>query len=281
MREISVVPDGKLSPEPGPAPMLDWIEIGKLCVDDRYQRELSEKNWRAIRTIARNFRWSRFSPVFCAPIEGGRFAIIDGQHRTHAAAMCGMKSVPCQIVQMDLAEQAEAFSAVNGAVTAITIWNLFRAQLAAGDEKATALAEAAKAAGCQIALANASAKTKKPGTIYFISGAQKLFDQHGDTFTKALRAIRGAGGFNDNADLWSGWTMQPLLEALCANASLLDHPDLTDAIESFDVYDVIDKAEEERRRRMRQGLSVLSNKDMLRNKFQQHLVAELAEEKAA
>jgi hypothetical protein len=75
--------------------------------------------------------------------------------------------------------------------------------------------------------------------------------------------------------------MQPILDALCSNPQLLDHPRLTDAIEGFDVYEVIDNVEEERRRRMRQGLSVLSNKDMLRNKFQQHLVAELAEEKAA
>src|SRR5690606_16959607 len=74
----------------------------------------------------------RFAPVLCAPIEGGLYSIIDGQHRVHAAAMCGVEAVPCQIVQIDKQEQAASFAAVNGNVTKITAFNLLKAALAAG-----------------------------------------------------------------------------------------------------------------------------------------------------
>ena len=100
--------------EPGPAPMLQWIDIELLVVDESYQRELRADNMKAIRRIAERFDWSKFSTVHVAPIEGGRFAIIDGQHRTHAAAACGFSQVPCQVTPMDRTRQAAAFAAING-----------------------------------------------------------------------------------------------------------------------------------------------------------------------
>ena len=118
---------------PGPAPMLQWIRIEQLVVDDSYQRDLKAGNWKTIQRIAEAFRWSRFSPVFVAPVEGGRFAIIDGQHRTHAAAICGFAEVPCQVVQMSLEEQAASFAAVNGLVTKVTLQQIFKAALTAGE----------------------------------------------------------------------------------------------------------------------------------------------------
>ncbi|MBI1620099.1 ParB N-terminal domain-containing protein [Aquamicrobium zhengzhouense] len=117
----------------GPAPMLQWIRIEQLVVDDSYQRDLKAGNWKTIQRIAEAFRWSRFSPVFVAPVEGGRFAIIDGQHRTHAAAICGFAEVPCQVVQMSLEEQAASFAAVNGLVTKVTLQQIFKAALTAGE----------------------------------------------------------------------------------------------------------------------------------------------------
>src|SRR5271168_1397409 len=104
----------------GPAPMLQWLKIADLRVDPTYQRPIIGKGRRNVDRIARAFSWSFFAPVVVAPIEGGRFAIIDGQHRTTAAVLAGFDSVPCQIVIAGQDQQAAAFKAINGITTLIS-----------------------------------------------------------------------------------------------------------------------------------------------------------------
>jgi len=101
---------------PGPAPFLDWIATERLVVDTEYQREIGRRGATNVAQIAEHFDWSKFAPVIVAPVEGGRFAIVDGQHRTTAAILREIKEVPCQVVQADRAQQAAAYAAVNGNV---------------------------------------------------------------------------------------------------------------------------------------------------------------------
>ena len=105
---------------PGPAPFLEWIETSKLVVDVTYQREIGRRGAVNVNQIAENFDWSKFTPVIVAPVEGGLFAIVDGQHRTTAAILRGQEKVPCQVVQADRAKQAAAYAAVNGNITKTT-----------------------------------------------------------------------------------------------------------------------------------------------------------------
>ncbi|MEA2772249.1 MAG: hypothetical protein QOD93_5211 [Acetobacteraceae bacterium] len=72
-----------------------------------------------IARIAEYFEWSKFSPVIVAPVEGGLFSIIDGQHRATAAALRGVPEVPCEIVHIDRTRQAEAFAAINDNTTKV------------------------------------------------------------------------------------------------------------------------------------------------------------------
>src|SRR3982074_1805258 len=102
---------------PGPAPFLEWIETDKLVVDVTYQREIGRRGATNVNQIAENFDWSKFAPVIVAPVEGGQFAIVDGQHRTTAAIRRGQKEVPCQVVQADRAKQAAAYAAVDANIT--------------------------------------------------------------------------------------------------------------------------------------------------------------------
>jgi ParB-like nuclease domain len=90
---------------PGPAPFLEWIETDKLVVDVTYQREIGRRGATNVNQIAENLDWSKFAPVIVAPVEGGQFAIVDGQHRTTAAILLGQEKVPCQVVQADRAKQ--------------------------------------------------------------------------------------------------------------------------------------------------------------------------------
>lgn len=118
---------------PGPAPFLEWIETDKLVVDASYQREIGRRGTINVNQIAENFDWSKFAPVIVAPVEGGQFAIVDGQHRTTAAMLRGQKTVRCQVAQADRARQAAAYAAVNGNITKTTAQQLYHARLAAKD----------------------------------------------------------------------------------------------------------------------------------------------------
>src|SRR5947209_9982384 len=117
--------------DPGPAPMLQWLRIDDLVLDPSYQRPIVGKGRRNVDLIARDFSWSCFAPVVVSPIEGGKFAIIDGQHRTTAAKLVGLESVPCQVVIAARDEQARAFKAINGLTTPISRMALHAAALVA------------------------------------------------------------------------------------------------------------------------------------------------------
>ncbi len=141
-------PDGKF--DPGPAPDLQWVEIDKLVVDQTYQREIGRRGSRNVQLIAECFEWSKFATVIVAPIEGGLFAVVDGQHRTTAAALRGVKKVPCQVVLADRTKQAQAYAAVNGAITKTTSQQLFHAKVAAEDPEALEIAEVCSISGVEI-----------------------------------------------------------------------------------------------------------------------------------
>ncbi|MCJ9696232.1 ParB N-terminal domain-containing protein [Rhizobium sp. PRIMUS64] len=252
----------------GPAPMLQWLKIADLRVDDSYQRDLKRENWTAIRRIAANFRWSRFSPVFVAPIEGGQYAIIDGQHRTHAAAMCGFETVPCQVVQMSHEEQAEAFAAVNGEATKVTLWNLYKASLAAGTEWAVKIQTAAAAAGCSVAVSNASTASKKAGEIYAVEGFRRSVEKHGQTtVTAALKALSAVNGWREEAVYWEAGILLPILNTLCRRPALLDLDDFPGVFEEFPLWKHIDEIAEDNKKAVRSGTKPRARSEQLQDRL--------------
>src|ERR1700722_18241431 len=142
MRPISIEGFEKPnSTSPGAVPMLQWLKIEDLVVDPAYQRPIVGNGRRNVDRIAREFSWSFFAPVVVAPVEGGKFAIIDGQHRTTAAAPVGFESVPCQVVIAAREEQAAAFKAINGIITPISRMALHAAALLAQEPWAVHLAD--------------------------------------------------------------------------------------------------------------------------------------------
>lgn len=195
----------------GEKPRLHWIGIASLRVDHRYQRKIagraSEKN---VVQIAVEFSWKKFAPVVVAEIEEGIFAIIDGQHRTTAAALRGIRDVPCLIHDASLAEQATAFAAINGTVTAITTMQLHAARVAAGDPDAVALHDACEDAGVEIMRYPLAAAQMKPGQTMAASKlAQQLARYGRETLVAALSCITRTGDGN------VGFVRAPVVEALC------------------------------------------------------------------
>lgn len=249
--------------DPGPAAMLQWIRIDRLVVDDSYQRDLKRGNWQAIQKIADAFRWSRFSPVFVAPVEGGRFAIIDGQHRTHAAAICGFAEVPCQVVQMGLSEQAASFAAVNGLVTKVTLFQIFKAALTAGEDWAVECSQICSAANCRLMTSNSSADARKAGEIFAISLIRSYQAKgQGELVSYTLAALRNSEG-GQEAGIWANDILKSLIAAVVERPWLLQQRvDLARFLDRFDIYAAIDRAEDYARARRRQGAIGISRWDI-------------------
>lgn len=204
------IDDLKVTPRnAGPRPELQWLPLDQLVIDNDFQRPLGRTNWISIHKIAEAFNWSKFTPVVVAPVGDGRFSIIDGQHRCHAAKLSGIPAVPCMIAQLTVPEQAAAFAAINGQVTAITSFNIYRAALVARAPWAIACDQVVADAGARLMKSKASHAAKKAGDIYTITLIRKHVDAgRGAMVTTALKAVWSAPSSGE-ARTWS----YPILSA--------------------------------------------------------------------
>jgi hypothetical protein len=214
-REIDIDDIAPVAPrDPGAVPELRWLPVQDMVIDDTYQRPLGRSNRLAIRQIASEFSWGKFSPVLAAPIVGGRYAIIDGQHRVHAAVLAGHDMVPAMLVPLSERDQAAAFASVNGNVTAMTPFHVLRAALAAEEPWAIEARAAVEAAGCSLRVANASTAWKKPREVYAVStvlGHVKA--GRARVITRGLGAMVESG-IHDTAEHWSARVLVPWLTVL-------------------------------------------------------------------
>ncbi len=251
----------KLSPlKPGPAPMMNWLEIHLLVVDDSYQRAMGSLAWRHIIAIADNFDWSKFTPVIVAPVEGGFYAIIDGQHRTTAAFLHNIKKVPCCIVQADRAQQAAAFAAINSKVTRLRHNNIFHAELQAGDVFAARVANVAERAGVKIPRHKMSRRDMPPNGIIAVSSLKSIVAAYGDEVViSALQCITETG--DGNPHMLQGILMRALAEVLSRRPLWREAGDaLFRAFDEIDFQEQIDLAHQDAKVGVSTNLSALTRR---------------------
>lgn len=261
LRRVQVSDQGRYKSARGARPVLDWLAIDQLVIDGAYQRDLKPGNWKSIRAIAERFSWQMFSPVFVSPIGDARFAIIDGQHRVHAAALCGEPEVPCQIVTMTRSEQAAAFAAVNGQVTAVTHWQIYKAALAAGEAWALGIDRLARDAGCRVMTSNASMMEKKPGEIYAVVALRRLAEIRPPALiTAALKILMVTDGYRDAPEIWANTILFPLLAAMTERPPALAAPGFSDALAGFDLWGVLDRIDERIKTARRNAMPVEAKK---------------------
>lgn len=216
LRHIEVASLDPITPADQPAPMLDWVPIAKIVIDDDFQRPLNRNNWDAIKRIAADFQWSRFAPVLLAPIEGGLYSCIDGQHRAHAAAICGFERVPAMITTVSKAEQARASVYVNGSQIRVSPHQVFRAALSGREPWAAACAKAVADAGCILMTRNnVSANDRQAGQIYCIGLVRKLVAEgKAWAVTAGLDALRQ---YDNKPALFADYVLTPWLTAVGSN----------------------------------------------------------------
>lgn len=222
-------------------PVLRFVDIDSLVIDRSYQRDITGAGRRAIQRIAENFDWSKFQPILCAPLPGGRLAIVDGQHRAHAASLVGLANVPAMIVEMSREKAALGFTAVNRDKIGIDLPAIYRAELAAGVEWAVDAERFVRLAGCVLATSNASSLSKKPGSIYCTGLIRKMVKNgEGEAVQAGLAAIR-KGELRDEVRSYDGAILAIWLPALALNQRFLKL-DLTEIFDGFDFDDQIDRA---------------------------------------
>lgn len=187
---------------PRPRPVLDWLPIRDLIIDTTYQRDLGKHGWARVTRIARHFDWNRFSPCLVAPAEGvpGKWAIIDGQHRTHAARMAGEIEVPCLVTDMARVEQARAFSWVNGEITQMSPMQVYKAALQAREDWALRMEAACSAAGVRLLTYAKPPGAKKPREIMSIGLLRGHIEKGRDAAITA--ALRGLATSRRGDDRW-------------------------------------------------------------------------------
>lgn len=170
---------------------LDWIAVDALGIDPSYQRRPSARTLRTVAQIVTGFDWRRFGALIVAP-EAQGYAVIDGQHRTLAAAALGIPRVPALIVlHAGVSSEAMVFVGVNDVRTGVQNVDKFRAAVTAGDPSAVALDQVLRGLGIETDVP--AGGTLGPRQTRAITALQKLAARHGlGTLGTALEILLDA-----------------------------------------------------------------------------------------
>lgn len=242
LRPIDISLWEKRVPAAQPLPQVQWIAIADMVIDETYQRPLGQRNITAIAKIADAFNWAMFSPLIVAPIEGGKYAVIDGQHRAHAAAVCGFTSVPAMITTVSHSDQAASFVRINTGQIRASATQVYRARLAAGDAAAKEMDATVTAAECRLMTYNTSFSTRKPGEVYCVALIES-FVKRGDKIAVALalKALRMV--FPDDVSVYDAMLLGPWIGAVAQNKRYESLPMLCEVLRANRPWLVIEKAD--------------------------------------
>lgn len=197
----------------GPKPECVWIDIVLLRVDETYQRPIDKQGRAQIIRIAELFDWRKFAPVIVADIGEGLYAIVDGQHRAHAAALCNIRSVPCYVIAASMKEQAECFAAVNSQITTIKTQNLWKARRAAGHDEALTIERIATAEGVELVWFNLSTLNMRPDQCCALNAIIRVIRRYGEEIARlALLALRSTRVSEPRSYLTAQWIEAAAIE---------------------------------------------------------------------
>jgi ParB-like chromosome segregation protein Spo0J len=222
--------------------MLQWIKVGDLVIDETYQRPIRGAGAKNIAAIAEAFSWSKFAPLIVSPVAGGRYAVIDGQHRATAAALRGVEALPAQIIIADTMEQAAAFKAVNGQTTRMHALEIHRAGVAGGDAEAIEIERVCAEAGASISPHPRCLSRLKPGETLAIGALRSRLRLHGPE--NVILALRCAGqGVNSRPGVLSGVVVEALCGMVAAAEDVQSDPEsLVEAFQRIVIQREADKA---------------------------------------
>ena len=106
------------------------VPVSLMKLDESYQREIDKDN---IQKLVRDWDNDRCDFLLVS-FRDDRFYVVDGQHRYTAADYKGINSLPCIILTgLTREQEARIFSRQNENVKKLTIYDVFKANIANGD----------------------------------------------------------------------------------------------------------------------------------------------------
>lgn len=170
-------------------PQIRMVAPTSLRIEATYQRDLSGPSIALIRKVVQGWDWRKFKPPICAETREGLF-VIDGQHTAIAAASHpAIQTIPVLVVQAEqLTSRADAFVAHNRDRLAMSPFQLFHAEAAAGSAEANAILHIAAKAGAFIPRNRPMKRSEKVGQIVPVAEVRRCFRTAGpETLARILR----------------------------------------------------------------------------------------------
>jgi hypothetical protein len=227
-RPIAALEFENLRPNVPPtrAPEFRWVDPRTLLVDETYQRGLSRRSLKLIRSIAEDWDWARFKPPVVANTAGG-LEVIDGQHTAIGAATHGgIREIPVMITAAPgVQDRARSFIGHNRDRLQMTYAQLHAAAIAAADPDALAVVRVCDAAGVRLlTCAPPSKYLWKVGESQAYRAIYHLVTDRGPTAAKRILSILVEGGGAPIAEF-----------AIEAVETLLFHPDYAGQVAAEDI----------------------------------------------
>lgn len=172
-------------------PEIRFVSPSDLQVEPKYQRDLSGRSIKLIKKIVSGWDWAKFKPPVCSETTSGLF-VIDGQHTAIAAASHpSVDRIPVMVVQStSLEHRADAFVAHNRDRLAMSVFQVFHAEVAAGNVEACDILKIAFKAGATIPRSQPMKNYIKPGQIIALNEARSIYKGHGaETLERILRIL--------------------------------------------------------------------------------------------
>lgn len=170
----------------------EWIVVGDLTVDPRYQRPLSENR---VKKMIREFDPDLIGVLLCSRRDDDTIVVLDGQQRRETVArMWGVKQkVPCLVYHgLSVEQEAQIFVGFNEERTKPRAIEQFRAKVVAGDEACVAIDRLLRERGLRATTGN------QAKTVQSIKTAEKVYRNAGpDVFAETLDVLLAAGMGDD------------------------------------------------------------------------------------
>ena len=180
----------------------ELVPVEKLKID-KYQRLL---NLNLGCTIAKEFSFNKVG-VITVSLREGQYNVIDGQHRLYGATLAKVPQLMCQVLNgLSYQSEAKLFNDLNGIRKKVNVYDIYNADIEAGDADTLDIKKCVESAGLKIfrgtgdfkisSIANIRNIYKKGGYAHLSKTLMYLFDTwEGISSSLTGQMIKGMSAF--------------------------------------------------------------------------------------